>query len=47
MRAAEAMSTATDHVTLGLLREMTALPECTVRDAALKAIEQRQRTDAV
>jgi hypothetical protein len=41
IRAAQAMSTANSERTMQLLQEMTDLPECPVRDAALKAIEQR------
>lgn len=42
VRAAEVMSDATGDATLRLLREMTELPECPVRDAALISLEQRQ-----
>jgi hypothetical protein len=42
VRAAQAMSTASSETTMQLLQEMIDLPECPVRDAALKAIEQRQ-----
>jgi hypothetical protein len=42
MRAAQVMSDATGDATLRLLREMTELPECPVRDAALVSLEQRQ-----
>ena len=44
VRAAEVMSDATGDATLRLLQEMTDLPECPVRDAALAALEQRQTT---
>ena len=42
VRAAEAMATASSETTLQLLQEMTLLPECPVRDAALKALDRRQ-----
>jgi hypothetical protein len=41
VRAAEAMSHASGEKTLHLLQEMTNLPECPVRDAAMVAIERR------
>ncbi len=44
VRAAEVMSDATGDATLWLLREMTELPECPVRDAALASLEHRQTT---
>ncbi|MFK8110732.1 MAG: hypothetical protein AB8B91_00935 [Rubripirellula sp.] len=43
VRAAQAMADATNSTTLGLLQEMIALPECQVRDAALSALEKRQK----
>jgi len=42
IRAAEVMSSAEDEVTLKLLEEMTTLPECGVRDAAIAALEKRR-----
>ncbi len=42
IRAAEVMGAATDDATLQLLEEMTRLPECGVRDAAVVAIQKRQ-----
>jgi hypothetical protein len=44
MRAADAMAEASSDLTLQLLQEMTDLPECPVRDAALRAIQRRQTT---
>lgn len=44
VRAAQVMSDASGDATLRLLREMTELPECIVRDAALQSLEQRQTT---
>lgn len=46
VRAAQVMSDATGNATLQLLREMTELPECPVRDAALESLEQRQSAKA-
>lgn len=40
--AAEVMGEATNEATMGLLEEMTRLPDCGVRDAALSALEKRQ-----
>ncbi len=42
IRAAEVMADATDESTLKLLEEMTRLPDCGVRDAAIVALEKRQ-----
>jgi hypothetical protein len=42
VQAAEAMAGARGAVTLQLLQEMANLPECSVRDAAVQAIEGRQ-----
>jgi hypothetical protein len=44
IRAAEAMATASSDETMQLLKEMLKLPPCPVRDAAIIAIERRQRT---
>ncbi|MGB0596859.1 MAG: hypothetical protein ACPGLY_09220 [Rubripirellula sp.] len=44
MQAAEAMGSASGEVTLGLLHQMTELPDCPVKDAAIKAIQKRQKT---
>jgi hypothetical protein len=42
IRAAQVMSEAKSDATMRLLEEMTNLPECPVRDAALKAIQHRE-----
>ncbi len=42
VRAAEVMADATSKKTLALLQEMTELPDCAVRDAALAAIKKRE-----
>ncbi len=47
VRAAEVMSVANSEATMQLLREMTDLPECPVRDAALKAIQLRKESTGV
>jgi hypothetical protein len=46
VRAAEAMASARDAVTLGLLEEMVRLPESQVRDAASEALAVRQKSRA-
>ncbi len=43
IRAAEAMASASSDETMRLLEEMLELPPCPVRDAAIVAIERRQR----
>jgi hypothetical protein len=43
IRAAAAMSEAQSDATMHLLEEMTNLPECPVRDAALDAIQRRKK----
>ncbi len=40
--AAQAMAKATSERTLELLREMTELPDCAARDAAVQAYQYRQ-----
>ena len=40
--AARAMGKATNEKTLDLLREMTELPDCAARDAAVEALQRRQ-----
>ena len=46
VRAAQVMSDANGHETLQLLREMTELPECPVRDAAVESLQRRQTSKA-
>lgn len=46
VRAAEAMASARDKVTMGLLEEMVALPESQVHDAATEAIRIRRSAGA-
>ncbi len=43
MQAAQAMGSANGKVTLGLLQQMTELPDCPVKDAAIEAIQKRQK----
>ncbi|TWU17584.1 hypothetical protein Pla52o_51400 [Novipirellula galeiformis] len=45
--ACQVMSRAESKNTLNLLKEMSGLPPCPVRDAAIKAIETRQAMDAL
>jgi len=44
IRAAQAMGRAGSEPTLELLREMTELPDCAARDAAVAALEYRQNS---
>lgn len=44
MQAAEAMGSASGERTLGLLQQMTELPDCPVKDAAIKAIQKRKKS---
>ncbi|MEM8671436.1 MAG: hypothetical protein AAGG48_28205 [Planctomycetota bacterium] len=43
VRAAEVMGDANGEVTLGLLQRMTDLPDCPVKDAALSALNKREK----
>lgn len=46
MQAAEAMSQAEGEFTMQLLKELIDLPECPVRDAAIQAIDKREKNGA-
>ena len=46
IRAAEVMSQAKGEKTLRLLRDMTNLPECPVKDAAIGALRRREKSAA-
>lgn len=47
MRAADALANAKSATTMSLLKDMTKLPQCPVRDVAVQAFRRRQETEAV